>query len=271
MARLRANDSGTAVSASTRESILAVDHGTNTNHNGGAMAFGPDGFLYLGTGDGGGSGDPGRNAQSKTKNLLGKILRIDVGKSGSGPYGRYGIPSTNPFRGATSGLDEIPDGLEVAVPASVLEHRDPPAEPLRVLDERPALIRGRRERLVDDDVQACIERGRRDTGVRGRWRPDHDEVEVVCSLEHLLEGRQHQGIRMLHRGVRRATRIAARDVPLQGRSTQGKQLVTPVKGDRVVEVSRVAGTRRRKKKAAQENGAGPEMAVETVAAPPEEG
>jgi glucose/arabinose dehydrogenase len=107
VARLRANASGTAVSASTRESILAIDHSANTNHNGGAMAFGPDGYLYLGTGDGGGAGDPGRNAQSKTKNLLGKILRIDVGTSGSGPYDRYGIPSTNPFRGATSGLDEI--------------------------------------------------------------------------------------------------------------------------------------------------------------------
>ena len=107
VATLRTNTSGTAVSASTRESILAIDHSTNTNHNGGAMAFGPDGYLYLGTGDGGGTGDPLRNAQSKTKNLLGKILRIDVGDSGSGPYGRYAIPRTNPFRGSISGRDEV--------------------------------------------------------------------------------------------------------------------------------------------------------------------
>jgi glucose/arabinose dehydrogenase len=107
VARLRANTSGTAVSASTRESILAIDHSSFGNHNGGAMAFGPDGYLYLGTGDGGGAGDPLRNAQSKTKNLLGKILRIDVGHSGSGPYGRYAIPSTNPFRGSISGRDEV--------------------------------------------------------------------------------------------------------------------------------------------------------------------
>ena len=107
ISRLTANTARTFASLSTEEILLRIEHSTYSNHNGGSMAFGPDGFLYLGTGDGGGSGDPGRNAQSKTKNLLGKILRIDVGKSGSGPYGRYGIPSTNPFRGATSGLDEV--------------------------------------------------------------------------------------------------------------------------------------------------------------------
>ena len=48
-----------------------------------------------------------RNAQSKTKNLLGKILRINVNGTGSGTYGRYAIPSTNPFRGSISGRDEI--------------------------------------------------------------------------------------------------------------------------------------------------------------------
>jgi hypothetical protein len=107
VARLRANAGGTAVSASTRESMLAIEHSRYGNHNGGAMAFGPDGYLYIGTGDGGGAGDPLRNGQSKTKNLLGKILRIHVGAGGSGPYRRYSIPSTNPFRGSISGLDEV--------------------------------------------------------------------------------------------------------------------------------------------------------------------
>jgi glucose/arabinose dehydrogenase len=107
LARLRANSTGTRVPASSIQNILRIDHSQNTNHNGGAMAFGPDGYLYLGTGDGGGAGDPGRNAQSKTKNLLGKILRIHVGGSGAGPYGRYSIPSTNPFRGSIAGLNEI--------------------------------------------------------------------------------------------------------------------------------------------------------------------
>jgi glucose/arabinose dehydrogenase len=62
-----------------------------TNHNGGALAFGPDGYLYLGLGDGGGSGDPFGNAQN-TNHLLGKILRIDV------DHGEpYSIPADNPF------------------------------------------------------------------------------------------------------------------------------------------------------------------------------
>jgi glucose/arabinose dehydrogenase len=107
VARLRANASGSAVSASTRQNILRIDHSRYSNHNGGAMAFGPDGYLYIGTGDGGGAGDPLRSGQSKTRNLLGKILRIDVGGSGSGPYRRYSIPSSNPFRGSIPGLNEV--------------------------------------------------------------------------------------------------------------------------------------------------------------------
>lgn len=62
------------------------------NHNGGQLAFGPDGLLYIGSGDGGGSGDPFGNGQNRSV-LLGKILRIDV-LSGSVPYS---IPSSNPF------------------------------------------------------------------------------------------------------------------------------------------------------------------------------
>jgi glucose/arabinose dehydrogenase len=73
------------------------------NHNGGHMAFGEDGFLYIATGDGGSKGDPQNNAQNLS-NLLGKILRIDVDRPGAGKH--YGIPADNPFAGNTQGFRE---------------------------------------------------------------------------------------------------------------------------------------------------------------------
>jgi glucose/arabinose dehydrogenase len=73
------------------------------NHNGGHIVFGPDGYLYIGLGDGGSGGDPGNRAQNRNT-LLGKLLRIDVNKrTGTLPYA---IPSTNPYVGRT-GLDQI--------------------------------------------------------------------------------------------------------------------------------------------------------------------
>ncbi|HSQ59625.1 MAG TPA: PQQ-dependent sugar dehydrogenase [Acidobacteriota bacterium] len=71
-----------------------------TNHNGGWIAFGPDGHLYWALGDGGSAGDPGDRAQNLDV-LYGKILRLDV--SGA----TYSIPPDNPYAGATPGLDEI--------------------------------------------------------------------------------------------------------------------------------------------------------------------
>ena len=66
-----------------------------SNHNGGHLAFGPDGYLYIGTGDGGSGGDPQGNGQ-RTDTLLGKLLRIDVNSRGGGRA--YGIPAGNPYR-----------------------------------------------------------------------------------------------------------------------------------------------------------------------------
>ncbi len=71
------------------------------NHNGGDLAFGPDGYLYISTGDGGSGGDPGNRSQN-LEDLLGKILRIDV--DGTAPYG---IPPDNPFIDDPAALDEI--------------------------------------------------------------------------------------------------------------------------------------------------------------------
>lgn len=80
----------------SEETIITLDQ-PETNHNGGCLAFGPDGYLYIAFGDGGGSGDPLENGQDTT-NLFGTILRIDV-DSGS----PYTIPAGNVF--ATSGTD----------------------------------------------------------------------------------------------------------------------------------------------------------------------
>jgi len=77
----------------TGEVLLSIPDFAS-NHNGGMMEFGSDGFLYIGTGDGGNANDPQRTAQDPNK-LLGKILRIDVNTtSGQKPYG---IPADNPF------------------------------------------------------------------------------------------------------------------------------------------------------------------------------
>jgi glucose/arabinose dehydrogenase len=83
--------------------LLVVSHPNFANHNGGQLSFGPDGFLYIGLGDGGGAGDLAGNGQN-LQTLLGKILRIDV----DGPLvngKQYAIPPDNPF--VISGLPEI--------------------------------------------------------------------------------------------------------------------------------------------------------------------
>ena len=73
------------------------------NHNGGQIAIGPDGYLYVGLGDGGSSNDPERRA-SRLDGLLGKILRIDPRPSGDAPYG---VPADNPFVGVPDARPEI--------------------------------------------------------------------------------------------------------------------------------------------------------------------
>jgi glucose/arabinose dehydrogenase len=84
--------------------IIRIAHPGFTNHYGGLVAFGPDGDLYLGTGDGGGAGDPPRNAQNLDR-LLGKLLRLDVGAATAGAP--YAIPAANPFAGQAGKRGEI--------------------------------------------------------------------------------------------------------------------------------------------------------------------
>ncbi len=76
-----------------------------SNHNGGHLAFGPDGCLYIGLGDGGSGNDPQNRAQTLTT-LLGKMLRIDVRVAGDDPRG-YAVPADNPFVGRRDALPEI--------------------------------------------------------------------------------------------------------------------------------------------------------------------
>jgi Glucose / Sorbosone dehydrogenase len=83
--------SGDLADPATRHEVIAIPHPGATNHNGGQLQFGPDGYLYVSTGDGGGSGDPDDNAQDPGT-LLGKILRIDPR-----PGGGYAVPPDNPF------------------------------------------------------------------------------------------------------------------------------------------------------------------------------
>jgi glucose/arabinose dehydrogenase len=84
--------------------LLTVDQAGNfSNHKAGQLAFGPDGLLYFGLGDGGSEGDPFGNGQN-TQTLLGKMMRIDVNTTSPGL--QYGIPPDNPFVGG-GGLPEI--------------------------------------------------------------------------------------------------------------------------------------------------------------------
>ena len=84
--------------------ILTIPHPSYANHNGGRIEFGPDGYLYIGTGDGGSGGDPNNHGQA-LNTLLGKLLRIDVDHAAAGLA--YAIPDGNPFIGQAGKRGEI--------------------------------------------------------------------------------------------------------------------------------------------------------------------
>lgn len=90
IARFQVSSDPNAADPNSEVKLLGVDQ-PFANHNGGVLAFGPDGYLYAGLGDGGSQGDPNGNAQN-TNVLLGKILRLDVDSAEP-----YAVPSDNPF------------------------------------------------------------------------------------------------------------------------------------------------------------------------------
>lgn len=101
IARYSVNPTNPNVALTTGTILMTITQ-PFSNHNGGCLRFGPDGFLYISMGDGGGTGDPGNRAQNINDNL-GKILRIDVNATVA-PF--YTSPATNPYIGI-AGNDEI--------------------------------------------------------------------------------------------------------------------------------------------------------------------
>ncbi len=102
ISRWKRSDSNPNTTDLTSEGILLSFAHPGQNHVGGCMKFGPDGYLYIATGDGGGAGDPNGNGQNLLS-FAGKILRIDVGSSG----GPYTVPAENPFVGVPNTAPEI--------------------------------------------------------------------------------------------------------------------------------------------------------------------
>jgi hypothetical protein len=95
--------SGTTASLSTRRDLLTIPHPNQTNHYGGQLQFGPEGNLFIATGDGGGSNDQEHHSQDKTS-LLGKILRIGTQPSGVLPYT---VPASNPFAASANANEKL--------------------------------------------------------------------------------------------------------------------------------------------------------------------
>ncbi len=191
-----ATDNGCSAFASTPQRAICQPF---SNHNGGKIAFGPDGYLYIGMGDGGSGGDPQNQAQRRGT-LLGKMLRIDVGVPDSDTRG-YRIPADNPFVGgsplAAATLDEIwvvrpaqPVALHLRSDLARRHRRDPVrrrgpervrrdrlrAGPPRRPQLRLAPSRGR-ARLQPRDDAGVHAAGRADLRVRQQLRPERRPLD----------------------------------------------------------------------------------------------
>jgi glucose/arabinose dehydrogenase len=106
IARFLANPVNPNVALATADHVILTVTQPFANHNGGMIAFGQDGFFYVGFGDGGSAGDPSNRAQN-TNELLGKLLRIDVSQSGPSPLAAYTVPPSNPCVNQTGVRPEV--------------------------------------------------------------------------------------------------------------------------------------------------------------------
>lgn len=102
ISRFKVSSDADKAEASSEQVLLTFEQ-PYSNHNGGQVSFGPDGYLYIAVGDGGSGGDPQDNGQNRST-LLGSILRIDVNKQENGK--QYGIPADNPFANNNNGFRE---------------------------------------------------------------------------------------------------------------------------------------------------------------------
>jgi glucose/arabinose dehydrogenase len=108
ISRFTSTDGGTTLDPTSEQVVISVNQDAS-NHNGGHLVFGPDGYLYLGLGDGGGAGDPNERGQDNRR-LLGTMIRLDI--DGGSPYA---IPAGNPFEAnpvcplGASGTQECPE------------------------------------------------------------------------------------------------------------------------------------------------------------------
>ena len=126
------------------------------NHNGGMLAFGPDGMLYVALGDGGSAGDPQGNGQ-RLDTLLGKLLRLDVGEPGV-----YRVPPDNPFVGVSGARAEIwayglrnPWRFSFDRVAGDLYIADVGQNSFEEIDYRRGLVVGRRKLRLEGHGGAC--------------------------------------------------------------------------------------------------------------------
>lgn len=104
IARYKVSSNPNIADPASKTIIITIPHPGFTNHNGGKLNFGKDGYLYFATGDGGSGGDPSNNAQNGNS-LLGKMLRIDVNNTSASS--NYSIPTDNPYINNAEIADEI--------------------------------------------------------------------------------------------------------------------------------------------------------------------